>query len=77
MQPDATSAQKLGGALMNAIIFICVIAAMTVVLFILFKYGVRLGAWRMGCMHWMRVYMGRMCGHRPTCKGVHGALPPR
>ena len=40
LQPDATSAQKLGGALLNAIIFISVIAAMTIVLFILFKYGV-------------------------------------
>lgn len=40
-QPNASSGQKFGGALLNAVIFVAVIVAMTVVLVILFKYGVR------------------------------------
>jgi hypothetical protein len=40
-QQDTDSAgQKLGGALLNAIIFMAVIAGMTFVLFLLFKWGV-------------------------------------
>ncbi|GAX82889.1 hypothetical protein CEUSTIGMA_g10315.t1 [Chlamydomonas eustigma] len=46
---DASSAQKLGGALLNAIIFISVIAATTVVLVILFKYQ---------CYRFIFAYMG-------------------
>lgn len=76
MQPEATSAEKLGGALMNAIIFICVIAAMTVVLFFLFKYGVRVHRQRL-CMAawaaWLQVCMG-LC---PSCHGNEGSLPRR
>ncbi|KIY92207.1 Presenilin-like protein [Monoraphidium neglectum] len=34
---DSTG-QKLGGALLNAVIFVCIVAAMTFVLFFLFKY---------------------------------------
>ena len=45
-QPQDTDSagQKLGGALLNAIIFMAVIAGMTFVLFLLFKWGVS-GLW--------------------------------
>ena len=39
-QSSDSSSTKLGGALLNAIIFVCIVGAMTVVLFLLFKYGV-------------------------------------
>ncbi len=39
LQPDASGAQKLGGALLNAIIFVAAIAVITVLMVILFKYG--------------------------------------
>jgi presenilin 1 len=41
LQDSDTTGQKLGGALLNAIVFVGVIAAMTFVLFLLFKWGVR------------------------------------
>lgn len=41
MQAGDSAGQKLGGALLNAVIFICVVAGMTFVLFLLFKYKVR------------------------------------
>eukprot|EP00877_Chromochloris_zofingiensis_P008023 jgi/Chrzof1/3474/Cz12g26260.t1 len=37
-QAGDSAGQKLGGALLNAVIFICVVAGMTFVLFLLFKY---------------------------------------
>eukprot|EP00195_Chlamydomonas_chlamydogama_P016551 CAMPEP_0202908100 /NCGR_PEP_ID=MMETSP1392-20130828/44889_1 /ASSEMBLY_ACC=CAM_ASM_000868 /TAXON_ID=225041 /ORGANISM="Chlamydomonas chlamydogama, Strain SAG 11-48b" /LENGTH=370 /DNA_ID=CAMNT_0049597257 /DNA_START=155 /DNA_END=1264 /DNA_ORIENTATION=- len=37
--PQASSGEKLGGALLNALIFVAVIAFMTFVLVLLFKYG--------------------------------------
>ncbi|KAI8475571.1 MAG: Presenilin-domain-containing protein [Monoraphidium minutum] len=37
-QGDDTAGQKLGGALLNAVIFVGIVAAMTFVLFFLFKY---------------------------------------
>ena len=39
-QDTDTAGQKLGGALLNAIIFMAVIAGMTFILFLLFKWGV-------------------------------------
>ncbi|GLC33671.1 hypothetical protein PLESTM_000098700 [Pleodorina starrii] len=44
-----SSGKKLGGALLNAIIFVAVIAGMTVVLFLLFKYK---------CYKFIYAYMG-------------------
>jgi hypothetical protein len=40
LQDTDSAGQKLGGALLNAIIFMAVIAGMTFVLFLLFKWGV-------------------------------------
>ncbi len=40
MQDTDSAGQKFGGALLNAIIFMAVIAGMTFVLFLLFKWGV-------------------------------------
>lgn len=39
-QDTDTAGQKLGGALLNAIVFAAVIAGMTFILFLLFKWGV-------------------------------------
>jgi hypothetical protein len=39
-QEGDSTGQRLGGALLNALIFVCVVAAMTFVLFFLFKYKV-------------------------------------
>lgn len=40
LQESDSAGQKLGGALLNAIIFMAVIGGMTFVLFLLFKWGV-------------------------------------
>jgi presenilin 1 len=40
LQDSDSAGQKLGGALLNAIIFMAVIGGMTFVLFLLFKWGV-------------------------------------
>ena len=40
-QPGDSAGQKLGGALLNAVIFVAIVAGMTFVLFFLFKYRVR------------------------------------
>jgi hypothetical protein len=45
-QESDSAGQKLGGALLNAIIFMAVIGGMTFLLFLLFKWGVRAGAVR-------------------------------
>lgn len=49
MQPQATSAQNFGGAILNVIIFVAVIGAMTFVLFFLFYFG---------CYRVIYTYMG-------------------
>jgi hypothetical protein len=41
LQESDSAGQKLGGALLNAIIFMAVIGGMTFLLFLLFKWGVR------------------------------------
>lgn len=40
MQDGDSTGQKLGGALLNAVIFVAVIGGMTFILFLLFKWGV-------------------------------------
>lgn len=40
-QADDSTGTKLAGSLINALIFVIIVAAMTFVLFLLFKYGVR------------------------------------
>lgn len=40
LQDSDSAGQKLGGALLNGIIFMAVIGGMTVLLFLLFKWGV-------------------------------------
>ena len=41
MQADDSAGTKLTGSVVNALIFVAIIAAMTCVLVLLFKYGVR------------------------------------
>jgi presenilin 1 len=41
LQAGDSAGQKLGGALLNAVIFVAIVAGMTFVLFLLFKYKVR------------------------------------
>lgn len=41
LQGDDSTAQKITGSIVNAVIFVAVIALMTFVLVLLFKYGVR------------------------------------
>lgn len=48
VQEGDTTGQKLGGALLNAVIFIGVVAVMTFILVLLFKYGVSAFAWLPG-----------------------------
>jgi hypothetical protein len=41
MQDDETAGSKLRGSLINAIVFVAIVTAMTFIIVLLFKYGVR------------------------------------
>jgi acyl-CoA hydrolase len=45
VQDSDSNGQKFGGSLLNAVVFIAVVTAMTFVIVLLFKYGVR-PCWR-------------------------------
>lgn len=41
VQAGDSNGEKLGGSLLNALVFIAIVTAMTFVMVLLFKYGVR------------------------------------
>jgi hypothetical protein len=60
LQAGDSAGQKLGGALLNAVIFVAIVAGMTFVLFLLFKYKVRQAS-GVGMKQQLAAYAGYLC----------------